>query len=209
MRERAETARQDDLAGGLDLPGLAECRPEAVTLWFERYFDIVHGFVRRRVARHPDLALDVTQETFLVALKRIGEYDPERGAMLPWLTYIARNCARKALRYRARFVGGTEAQICAGGGYPALDEEPLPDELLARAETLDRVHEALAKLTPRHQRLLEAHYILRQPLKQIALVEGSVSAAKSQLHRARLAFKAAFERANPEARPTMARGGCR
>jgi len=48
---------------------------------------------RRRL---PELAEDVTQETFLTALNRIEDFDPDRGAMLPWLPYMARNCARKA-----------------------------------------------------------------------------------------------------------------
>ena len=195
-------------AGTLDLGRLAERQPEAVTRWFESYFDVVHGFVRRRVARFPGLADDVAQETFLVALGRIADYDPERGAMLPWLTYIARNCARKALRRQARLVGAIEEE--GSGGYPPLDAGPLPEEVLGRAETADRVHDALARLPPAHQHLLDSHYVLRQPLKEIAAREDTtVSAVKSRLHRARLAFKAAFEAGDSGKRQATLRGGIR
>lgn len=191
-----------------DLDRLAERQPEAVTRWFESYFDVVHGFVRRRVAVCPDLADDVVQETFLLALDRIADYDPERGAMLPWLTYIARNCARKALRRQARVVGTIEEE--AGAGYAALDEAPLPEELLGRVETADRVHAALADLSPSHQRLLEGHYVLQQPLGEIAARERTtVGAVKSRLHRARLAFKAAFEAEGSGQRQATVRGGTR
>jgi RNA polymerase sigma-70 factor, ECF subfamily len=194
--------------GTLDLGGLAARQPEAVTRWFDSYFDVVHGFVRRRVARRPDLADDVAQETFLLALGRIADYDPDRGAMLPWLTYIARNCARKALRRQARLVGAIEEE--ASGGYPPLDAGPLPDELLDRAETADRVHDALAHLAPTHQHLLESHYVLQQPLKEIAVHEdATVSAVKSRLHRARLAFKAAFEALDSSKPQATLRGGIR
>ena len=180
--------------GPLDLERLRERRPEDIRLWFEDYFAVVHGFVRRRVATCPDLADDVTQETFLVALRHIHEFDPERGAMLPWLTYIARNCARKALRRVRPEVVLDFDEAGAGGGAPDLDAGPLPEDLLARAETVDRVHTALSALAPNHQRVLESHYFLEQPLKQIATAEAtSVAAVKSLLHRARLAFKAAFE----------------
>jgi len=183
-----------EAAGTLDLRRLGERRPEDIRVWFETYFAVVHGFVRRRVATCPDLADDVTQDTFLVALKHIHEYDPDRGAMLPWLTYIARNCARKALR-RVRPVGAVNAaEAGAGDRYPDLDAGPLPEELLTRAETVDRVHAALSALPPHHQRILESHYFLEQPLKQIAGAEGTtVGAVKSLLHRARLAFKDAFD----------------
>jgi RNA polymerase sigma-70 factor, ECF subfamily len=194
--------------GTLDLHRLAEREPEAVTRWFESYFDVVHGFVRRRVARRPDLADDVAQETFLVALGRIADYDAERGTMLPWLTYIARNCARRALRHQARLVGAIETE--ASDGYPPLDAGPLPEDLLDRSETVDRVHDALAHLAPAHQHLLESHYVLQQPLKEIAVREDTtVSAVKSRLHRARLAFKAAFEALDSSTRQATVRGGIR
>jgi RNA polymerase sigma-70 factor (ECF subfamily) len=181
-------------AGSLDLRRLKERRPDDIRIWFESYFAVVHGFVRRRVATYPDLADDVTQDTFLVALRHIHEYDPDRGAMLPWLTYIARNCARKALR-RARLVDTVDtAEVGVGEGFVGLDAGPLPEELLARDEVVDRVHAALSALAPHHQRVLESHYFLEQPLKQIASAEATtVAAVKSLLHRARLAFKAAFE----------------
>jgi RNA polymerase sigma-70 factor (ECF subfamily) len=203
-------AFRGELARTLDLGRLRERRPEEVRVWFQTYFAVVHGFVRRRVAARPDLADDVTEDAFLVALSHIHEYDPDRGSMLPWLTYIARNCARKALR-RARPVGMAEIDLAgAGEGFPVLDPGPLPDELLARAETVDRVHSALAALAPHHQRVLEHYYFLEQPLKQIASAEATtVTAVKSLLHRARLAFMAAFEAGGRSEQPATAGGRSR
>lgn len=197
-------------AQAIDLRRLAERRPEDIRLWFESYFAVVHGFVRRRVARYPDLADDVTQDTFLVALRHIHEYDPDRGAMLPWLTYIARNCARKALR-RARPVGTADiAEVEVGEGFLGLDTGPLPEEMLARDEVVDRVHAALSALAPHHQRVLESHYFLEQPLKQIARGDSvTVGAVKSLLHRARLAFKDAFEAGGDSAQQATAWGRSR
>ena len=200
-------APRDDTAATLDLRRLRERRPEDIRTWFETYFAVVHGFVCRRVASCPDLADDVTQDTFLVALRHIDEYDPDRGAMLPWLTFIARNCARKALR-RTRHVGTvdvTEAE--AGEGFPDLDAGPLPEELLVRSETVDRVHAALSALAPHHQRVLESHYFLEEPLNRIAATEATTTAAvKSLLYRARLAFKAAFEAGGSSERQATAWG---
>ena len=80
----------------------------------------------------------------------VNEAPSTVGAMLPWLTYIARNCARKAVR-RARLTATADIDRAgAGEGWPALDAGPLPEELLARADTVDRVHWALATLAPPH-----------------------------------------------------------
>lgn len=185
--------RRGDGATAFDLERLRQRRPDAVRAWFEAYFAVVHGFVRRRVATCPGLADDVTQDTFLVALRQIRDFDPGRGAMLPWLTYIARNCARKALRG----VRPQDAVDFDGAGveaYPDLAAERVPEDLLDQAETVDRVHAALSTLAPHHQRVLESHYLLGQALKDIAEAGATtVPAVKSLLHRARLAFKAAFE----------------
>ncbi|HVO12134.1 MAG TPA: sigma-70 family RNA polymerase sigma factor [Vicinamibacteria bacterium] len=181
-----------DGSASLDLGRLRNRRPEAVRVWFESYFAVVHRFVRHRVAACPSLADDVTQDTFLVALKQIHKFDPERGAMLPWLTYIARNCARKALR--GTRPGSPVEQVLDGVEMlPDLAAAPLAEAQLGRIETLDRVHAALSLLAPHHQRVLESHYLLEQPLTQIAAAEvTTVGAVKSLLHRARLAFKVAF-----------------
>lgn len=192
-----------------DLERLQRRQPEAVRAWFQAYFAVVHGFVRRRVATCPGLADDVTQDTFLVALRRIRDFDPDRGAMLPWLTYIARNCARKALR-EVRAADSVDLDLDGAGveTYPDLAADRLPEELLDRAETVDRVHAALSALAPRHQRVLESHYLLGQPLADIADAGATtVPAVKSLLHRARLAFKAAFE-AVGSVRGSAANGTC-
>jgi RNA polymerase sigma factor (sigma-70 family) len=185
-----------EASGVPDFERLKERRPEEVQVWFERYFGVVHGFVRRRVAACPDLAGDVTQEVFLVALRSIQDYDPNRGAMLPWLTYIARNCARKALRQvrpSALVVTGVD-EAGLRERLPSLDASPLPEDVLLRAEVVDRVHAALASLAPQYQRALENHYFLEQPLQEMASAEAtSVASVKSLLHRARLAFREAFE----------------
>jgi len=195
--------RRDDW----DLERLRERRPEAVRAWFETYFAVVHGFVRRRVSTCPSLAEDVTQDTFVAALRHLHEFDPDRGSMLPWLTYIARNCARRALR-RARPANAVELDAAGVEAYPDLATDLLPEDLLDRAATADRVHVALSALAPHHQRVLESHYLLEQPLAQIASAEATtVGAVKSLLHRARLAFKSAFEAVGDSGGRATARGG--
>ena len=64
---------------------------EAVQGWFERYADNVYTFVYYRVGKDEQVASDVVQETFLDALTRIEQYDPERGSMEAWLTTLSRN----------------------------------------------------------------------------------------------------------------------
>jgi RNA polymerase sigma-70 factor (ECF subfamily) len=182
----------------LELRRLRRRRPEAVERWFLEHADTVYTFVFYRVGRDPELASEVVQETFLTALRRIDDFDPRRGEMATWLTLLSRNCIRRALRQQGRYRTEGEAwdRIDAGllSAYRKLESEPLPDEVLESRETSDLVRMALANLPGSYRNALLQHYYERRSLREMASSSGSTeSAVKSLLHRARLAFKAAFQ----------------
>ncbi len=180
-----------------DLDGVVRRRADAVETWFTTYANPVYTFIYYRVGKNPELAADITQDTFVTALGKITEYQPERGEMLPWLTYIARNSIRKALRQQARYTTADDLWeridqrlITA---FSALDSEPLPDEILERKETAELVRMALSNLPSRYQQALQQRYYQQRTLKEIAATESvTEGAVKSLLHRARAAFQTAF-----------------
>ena len=51
-----------------------------------------------RATGKPDLAADLTAETFACALESIGSYDPAKGRADQWLFGIARNVLGKSYR---------------------------------------------------------------------------------------------------------------
>jgi RNA polymerase sigma-70 factor (ECF subfamily) len=180
-----------------DLDALRSRQPEAVQRWFETWADPVYAFVLHRVGRDPVLAADVAQDTFVTALGRIETFDPERGEMFPWLTYTARNCIRKAMRQQGRVAP-------VGDLWERLDErladrlaaleEPLPQEVLERAETGELVRAVLSSLPVRYQWALRQHYFEHRSIRDMAANEGSSEGAtRVLLHRARKAFRTAFE----------------
>jgi RNA polymerase sigma-70 factor (ECF subfamily) len=183
---------------GYEIKQLRERRPRAIERWFLEHADALYTFVFYRMGKDEELATEVVQETFLTALERIEDYDPARGAMLPWLTYSARNCIRKALRERGRLKAlgdhweAIDRKLLAA--YGELENRPLPDELLEKEETAELVQMALSNLPDNYRDALQQHYCGRRTLREIGtdlgITEGAV---KSLLHRARLAFKAAFE----------------
>jgi len=171
---------------------------EEVVRWFEAYSDPVYGFIFYRVGRDADLAGDVAQETFITALETIDRFDPDRGEMYPWLTHIARNCIRKALRRRGRdtaahdFWKTVDRQLIKA--VTNQDSSILPEELLEQKETAELVRMALTNLPLRYQRALRRRYFEELSLHEIAALEGiNEGAVKVLLHRARLAFRTAFE----------------
>lgn len=164
---------------------------------YDRHVDRLYAFVFYRVGRDPEIAEDVVQETFAAALDRIERFDPERGSLESWLFTLSRNAIRDQLRTHRRSaelaamwerVDRSLAQI-----FESLDQVPLSDELLARAETRDMVNITIAHLPETYRLVLERKYIAGDSVAGVARDLGlSADAAKSLLARARRAFRETF-----------------
>ncbi len=182
----------------IDFRRLRRREREEVVRWFDSFSDPVYGFIFYRVGRDADLAGDVAQETFVTALETIDRFDPARGEMFPWLTHIARNCIRKALRQRNRDSALSDFWENVDRRLPRaltdLGSSILPGELLERKETAELVRMALTNLPLRYQVVLRRRYFEELSLHEMAALEGSSEGAmKVLLHRARQAFRTAFE----------------
>src|SRR4051794_27978080 len=70
--------------------------------WYDAHFDRLAAYVRWRCGGLRDLADDVLQETWLIAVRRLRAFDPAKGAFFDWLCGIASNAARSAIRARCR-----------------------------------------------------------------------------------------------------------
>jgi RNA polymerase sigma-70 factor (ECF subfamily) len=195
-----------------DLARLRRRHPDAVERWFLDHADGVYTFVFYRVGSDDELAAEVVQDTFVTALERIDDYDPERGGMSTWLAFKARNCIRSALarskRRRAEAARWQAIDETLLAAYREMERSPLSDEITKKQETADLVRMTLANLPEDYREALIRRYCRQQSLKEIAASRGATDGAvKSLLHRARLAFKAAFLTlaASVEDRPTSVR----
>jgi RNA polymerase sigma-70 factor (ECF subfamily) len=66
--------------------------PEGFERAFTANFRTIHQFLSRRAGS--TVADDLAAETFAIAFRRRQSFDPERGALLPWLYGIATNLLR-------------------------------------------------------------------------------------------------------------------
>lgn len=160
---------------------------------YRETIDALYGFVSRRCGGDRALAEDVTQETWLRAVRewrRTGP--PERP--LAWLTTVARNLLLNHVRRAppAPLEGIPPAMLLAavenGGG-------PHPLRRLEEEEQADAFRMALGRLSEPHARVLEAFYWERQPVADIAGLLGITErAVEGRLRRARLKLRGELER---------------
>jgi len=154
--------------------------------WYDEHFCRLTAYIRWRCGGLTDIADDVLQETWLIAIRRLRSFDPARGSFAVWLSGIAANVIRNALRSRKRRQRNTLPLESAA--EPAV---PLP---AADEDQAERVAEALAALNPLYEAVLRAKYLERMTVETIAAAWGeSAKTIESRLTRARQAFRERYE----------------
>jgi RNA polymerase sigma-70 factor (ECF subfamily) len=143
--------------------------------------------VARRITRHREDAQDAVQESFLRAYVHLEKFD-EKAKFSTWLTRIAINAALMKIRKNrvSRKVGVKDA----GDAVGLSDSVPNPEETYARSEQKAALRDAIARLRPRLQSVVELHDLRECSLHETAEALGiSVAAAKARLFHARAALR--------------------
>ena len=156
----------------------------AFSRWYEQSAPRVYAYVFNRCGGATDVAEELTQQTFVEALRRRSGYDG-RGDVVAWLCGIARHkladhyrrLEREHRRHRRLVVRDL---TIAEGGWGA-------------AHTRVAIDAALSALPPQHRLVLLLRYLDRQSVPEIARAIGrSVEATESLLARARRSFARAY-----------------
>ncbi len=162
-------------------------------VWYDECFDALFGYILWRCGGLRDVADEVVQETWLIAVRRVRSFDPAAGSFVGWLRGIAANLLRNRFRRERRAEVLVPAACARSSGAVA---EPADGELVRR-EQAERVARALAELSERHEAVLRAKYLEGRSIADIATEwRDSPKAIESLLTRARDAFRGAY--GNPE-----------
>jgi RNA polymerase sigma-70 factor (ECF subfamily) len=149
---------------------------------YDASFTALDAYVLWRCAGLRDVADDALQETWLTAVRRIRDFNPNRGRFLAWLRGIAAKVLRAHFRRR--------------WPQPLLGDEqaaPVTDAAELR-EAADQIARALAALPERHEAVLRAKYLDGLSVAAIAAEwVATPKAVESLLTRAREAFCASYK----------------
>ncbi|MEV0162980.1 sigma-70 family RNA polymerase sigma factor [Nonomuraea fuscirosea] len=139
---------------------------------YDRYVDLVYRYIYFRVGSHP-LAEDLTSETFLRALRRIGDFTWQGRDFGAWLVTIARNLVTdhfKSGRYRLEVTTGEVIDV-------PLDGSHIPENAVVTAIINDRVLRAVRDLNPEQQECVVLRFLHGLSLAETALIMGKKSGA--------------------------------
>jgi RNA polymerase sigma-70 factor, ECF subfamily len=170
------------------LAGDAAAWEEIVRTYNRRVYNICYRF-----AGSGEDAEDLTQEVFIKMYRTLSSFDPSKGALVTWVTTIARNLLvdhfRKTKQDRVTDSidsAPSEHEDALPLSEQIQDQSPPPDAHVRRREASETVHSALAKLSPELREAVILRDLQDMDYRDIAAVlkvpEGTV---KSRINRGR------------------------
>lgn len=160
---------------------------DAVTQLFGDHLGTVHRFAMR-MCRDEERARDIAQESLLTALKSLDTYRGE-ASFSTWLFTITRSHCGRLRRRAERETVSEDGDVVT---ETVTSEEPLPDAQAAHGEVSGVLEKALDALDPTEREVVLLRDVEGVSTKEAAdMLNISVAALKSRLHRARAALRMA------------------
>jgi len=141
-----------------------------------------------QLARHPDEAADLVQETYLRAARAAGRFQESGGGMRPWLFKILHNVfyTRLEKAKRQTSLSDGQADIASPDRSP---DEPEPAWGMADLDweqVDDRLKQAIDRLKPEYRSVLLLRGVEGMKYREIAEIQDiPIGTVMSRLHRAR------------------------
>ena len=156
---------------------------------YREYFTPVYRYTLSLV-HDPDMAEEITQETFFRALKKINDYRGE-ASLKVWLCQIARNLSFDSLKRRSKITALTKHDDDESDDYelPAGSESD-PEEQLLRKQTAMRIHRILHDLKEPYKEVFQLRTFGDLSFAEIGELFGkSESWARVTYYRSRMMIK--------------------
>jgi RNA polymerase sigma factor (sigma-70 family) len=183
----------DTQASDADLIARSLAEPDLFTAVFDRHSAEILRYTYARLG--PELAEDVTAETFLAAFQARSRYDGAWPDARPWLYGIAVRQIRRHRRVEARRLRLLQSALADG---PAEDHSERAAERVTAARLGPRLAEVVTAL-PRQDRelLLLVAWADLSYAEAAAAVGTTTSAVKARLHRIRVRMRQELGGRNP------------
>jgi RNA polymerase sigma-70 factor (ECF subfamily) len=144
----------------------------------------------------PDIAEDVTQEVFMVLMRKGNEYDDLKGSVNAFLLGVARNYVLRRLRQDRCFVSIGDAD------KGLSNSEAGAHETFTRTEAILAIHKAVLNLPEHYREAVVLCDLQELTYSEAALVLGcAIGTVRSRLHRARTMLIEKLRTARDDAAP--------
>ena len=155
---------------------------------YREYFTPVYRYTLSLV-HDPDMAEEITQETFFRALKKINDYRGE-ASLKVWLCQIARNLSFDTLKRQSKTTALTKHDDESDDYELPAGSESDPEEQLLRKQTAMKIHRILHDLKEPYKEVFQLRTFGDLSFAEIGELFGkSESWARVTYYRSRMMIK--------------------
>ena len=155
---------------------------------YERHQGPLYRFVLH-MSGNAATAEEVTQEVFMLLMKKPKGYEPEKGSLAGYLFGIARNLARRGMQ-RSRLDQAIEDESFDHESHPALASDVDLLAELSNAELIESLRRAVLALPEQYREVVALCELEEMSYADAAAaLECSPGTVASRLHRARAILK--------------------
>jgi RNA polymerase sigma-70 factor (ECF subfamily) len=167
---------------------------EALEELYLIHFDRIYSYLHVSVGNRHD-AEDLTTQTFLKMLEKIGSFRWQSAPFSAWLFRIAHNLAMDHFRARRRWQPEEEVPE-----PPAHEAEPSAELEAMRTIGRESMLKLIENLSPEQQQVLTLKFVFNLPNAEVAaILDKTQGAVKSLQHRALATLQKQMEGAQPPA----------
>lgn len=159
-----------------DLLALTPKVPDAFDVFFVRHSEAILAYVWRHTGNR-DVALDLTSETFAVALEAVARFDPQKGDARGWLFGIAKITMLSSYR---RQQAERSARTRLGIALPGFSDEDWEAAESRLDAALPGLIEGVEQLPRAERRAVVARVLEERDYSEIAASEQATEAAIRQ-----------------------------
>jgi RNA polymerase sigma-70 factor, ECF subfamily len=142
------------------------------------HFDRIYSYLHVSVGNRHD-AEDLTTQTFLKMLEKIGTFKWQSAPFSAWLFRIAHNLAMDHFRSRRRWQPEEEVP------EPPGEEEPSAELVAMKTIGRESMLKLIERLSPEQQQVLTLKFVFNLPNAEVAaILDKTEGAIKSLQHRA-------------------------
>jgi RNA polymerase sigma-70 factor (ECF subfamily) len=161
---------------------------EALEELYLIHFDRIYSYLHVSVGNRHD-AEDLTTQTFLKMLEKIGSFRWQSAPFSAWLFRIAHNLAMDHFRARRRWQPEEEVPE-----PPPSDAEPSAELEAMRTIGRESMLKLIEDLSPEQQQVLTLKFVFNLPNAEVAAILGKTQGAvKSLQHRALVSLQKQVE----------------
>jgi RNA polymerase sigma-70 factor, ECF subfamily len=161
---------------------------EALEELYLIHFDRIYSYLHVSVGNRHD-AEDLTTQTFLKMLEKIGSFRWQSAPFSAWLFRIAHNLAMDHFRARRRWQPEEEVPE-----PPAHEAEPSAELEAMRTIGRESMLKLIEDLSPEQQQVLTLKFVFNLPNAEVAaILDKSQGAIKSLQHRALVSLQKQIE----------------